>query len=161
MALICLSRVFRARQRLVVPHQEFGVLLKDVLRKLLRDRDNGLVILVLPGSLKSGTYSFDAEDLDAFMRRCTVFLELPQQRALPHLIQVIRLVQIWDIPTVFSLGAEAGMVLGQIAQFFEVGGEIAVDLAWNLAVTVIAQEVLLEKFREFQGPLVFLPAADL
>ncbi|KXK39345.1 MAG: hypothetical protein UZ16_OP3001000468 [Candidatus Hinthialibacteria bacterium OLB16] len=55
------SLLSHSRHRLIVPHQEFRVLLEDALRDLFRHCGDGGVILFLPGLPETGADRLDAE----------------------------------------------------------------------------------------------------
>ena len=82
--------------------------------------DDGGVVLFLPGFSEPGADGFQAEHLQAPLAGFSVFLELSQQGALAHLLQISGLVRIGDVPVVFGLGSESRVVRGQVAGFFEV-----------------------------------------
>ncbi len=67
-----------------------------------------------------------------------IFPKLLEQRLLAQFLQVARLVGIGHIPTVAGLGHQCRVVLGQVAQFLPVGGEVGVDLLGHRAFAVVA-----------------------
>lgn len=67
-----------------------------------------------------------------------VFLELFEQRLLAQFFEVTRLVGIGHVPAVAGLGDQGRVILGQVAQFFPVGGEVGVDLLGRWAFAVVS-----------------------
>ena len=54
-----------SRDRLIIPHQQFRVLLEDVLRNALGDRDYRSVVSILPAVLKTGSYRLQPDNLES------------------------------------------------------------------------------------------------
>ena len=53
--------------RLVVPHEELGIFLKDLVRNFAGHGDDRGVVTLLPGLLEPGADSLDAEYLESFL----------------------------------------------------------------------------------------------
>src|SRR5690606_21939402 len=101
--------------RLVIPHEKFGVLLKDAFRDLARHSDDGGVVSLLPRFLETGTHGLKAEDPQAFLLGLPVLLELPQQSPLAELLQVGALIRIGDVPAIFGASHERSVVCVELA----------------------------------------------
>jgi len=101
-----LSVLPRTGERLVVPHDEFGVILEDVLGNLARHGYDGGVVALLPSLLEAGADGLEAEHLQALLLGLAVLLELAQQGTLAELLQVAGLVRVWDVPAVFGASYE-------------------------------------------------------
>ena len=141
--------------------RSFWILLKNGLRNLLGDLDDGRVVLVLICLEEARAHRLETEELEPSLWGLAVFVELAQQNArAPHL-HVGRLVGIGHVPAARSLGTQGRMVLREAAQLLEVGGKPGVDLAWNLAGTTVVQEVLVQHLGQLRQLLVLLPARDL
>jgi hypothetical protein len=85
---------------LVVPHEELGVLLEDVLGDLARHGDDGGVVALLPCLPEAGADGLEAEHLQTPLPGLAVLLELAQQGALAELAQLAGPVSIHNIPAV-------------------------------------------------------------
>jgi len=64
---------------LVIPHQQLGIFLEDVLGNLPSHGDDGRVVALLPGLFESGADGLEAEHLKALLAGDPVLLELAQQ----------------------------------------------------------------------------------
>ena len=73
-------------ERLVVPHEELGVLLEDVLGDLARHGDDSGVVPLLPCLLEAGVACLWVEDLQAFWFIFAALLELAQQGHLKRVL---------------------------------------------------------------------------
>ena len=95
------------------------------------------------------------------MGRGAVIVELAEEAAGAEFVEVGGLVRIGDVPAVLGLDAEAIVVLRQVAELLEVGGQVGVDRAGDLASALVAEEVLGEELRQVDHPLVLQPAGEL
>ena len=127
---------------MVVPHQQLGVFVQHVVGDLAGDLDDGGVVLGLPGAAEAGADGFETEELQAALRRGPVLVELAEEAAGAEFVEVGGLVGGGDVPAVLGLDAEPIVVLRQVAEFLEVGGQVGVDRAGYLGPAVVAEEVL-------------------
>ena len=97
-----------SRERLIIPHEKFGIFLKDLLRDLAGHGDDGRVVAFLPSLLEPGS-----NRLQAFLFGFTVLLELAHQGPFAQLLQVTGLIRVGDVPAVLAFGLERRIILGQ------------------------------------------------
>src|SRR5690606_31569692 len=93
----------RTRQRLVIPEQQLLVFLQRLVRDLLGDLDDGLVVLPAPSFLEAGTQHLQSELLELAAAVFLVLLEHIQQCFLEILLQIVWLVRNRHVTENFGL----------------------------------------------------------
>ena len=145
---------------MVVPHEEFGIFLEHVVRDLFGDGDNYFIIPFLPCFLESYPDGLQAENLELFLG-VFVFFKLFEKGFFTQFFQVARFVRVRHVPAVFGFGDQCRIVFGKVAHVFPIGRKVTVDLLWNWAFAIVAEEVLVQKLAQVDLGLIFTPAAKL